>query len=382
MIHNLADSEGTTILLTTHDLAEAEKLADRILILAVGRIVADGSADALASQIEAKTQVRWNQGGVAQVHPAADATGFVRTLLRENPTGISHLEVRRASLEDTYIEMVQKHESGYHTEGIDGFRGGLPMNRNLHAMRVGLHRGRTEMILSLKSAQDQSFYLIMALASLGYLYVRRNTVVEGTDLSFPTLAMPSLLGSLIVFGLVMGPAGQLAMDREDGTLLRAKAAPGGMLGYVTSQIVLHSGSLLPTLLVILVPGSLLFDGLMPAGARRVAPPRVGAARSAFSRPCPSASSSGRSFPAFRRSSIVGTSCPSSSSRASRGSSTRSRRCGAGSRASPRCSRCTGWASGMRSAFLPDEAATLELGESWRTAADRSACSGRGRSSGS
>jgi ABC-2 type transport system ATP-binding protein len=121
MIHNLADREGTTILLTTHDLAEAERLADRILILAVGRIVADGSADALASQIAAKTQVRWNQGGTPQVHPTADATGFVRKLLQENPKGISHLEVRRASLEDTYIEMVQKYESGYHAEGMTAF---------------------------------------------------------------------------------------------------------------------------------------------------------------------------------------------------------------------------------------------------------------------
>lgn len=140
------------------------------------------------------------------------------------------------------------------------------MNTTLHAMRVGLKRGRTELFLSLKSAQDQGFYIFTALMVLGYLYLRRNTVIEGTDLSFPTLAMPSLLGSLIVFGFVMGPAGQLAMDREDGTLLRAKAVPGGMLGYVTSQIVLHSASLVPSLVVILVPGALLFDGLVPGGA--------------------------------------------------------------------------------------------------------------------
>ena len=48
LVHRLSDLEDTTILLTTHDLDEADKLADRILILAGGRIVADGSADELA----------------------------------------------------------------------------------------------------------------------------------------------------------------------------------------------------------------------------------------------------------------------------------------------------------------------------------------------
>jgi ABC-2 type transport system ATP-binding protein len=48
LVHRLADVDGATILLTTDDLAEAEKLADRILILARGRIVAAGSAEQLA----------------------------------------------------------------------------------------------------------------------------------------------------------------------------------------------------------------------------------------------------------------------------------------------------------------------------------------------
>ena len=47
LVHRLSDELDTTILLTTHDLDEAEKLADRILILNGGRIIADGSADAL-----------------------------------------------------------------------------------------------------------------------------------------------------------------------------------------------------------------------------------------------------------------------------------------------------------------------------------------------
>ncbi|MBN2176795.1 MAG: ABC transporter ATP-binding protein [Demequinaceae bacterium] len=116
LIHALVDLEDTTILLTTHDLAEAEKLADRILILAAGRIIADGSADALANEIEAKTEVRWTHKGKAHVHATSDATEYVRDLFRQHATGISNLEVRRASLEDTYIALVQKYESGYQTE--------------------------------------------------------------------------------------------------------------------------------------------------------------------------------------------------------------------------------------------------------------------------
>ncbi|MCC5947547.1 MAG: ABC transporter ATP-binding protein [Nitriliruptoraceae bacterium] len=109
LIHRLTDLEGTTVLLTTHDLSEAEKLADRILILAGGRIVANGSADALARQIRASAEVRWTQDGQRMVHATQDATAYVRELLGQHPRGIEDLEVRRASLEDTYLEFVRAH---------------------------------------------------------------------------------------------------------------------------------------------------------------------------------------------------------------------------------------------------------------------------------
>ena len=112
LVHRLTDLEGTTVLLTTHDLAEAEKLADRILILAGGRIVADGSADQLARRIRSRAEVRWTQDGQRCIHATDDATGFVRDLLADHPTGIDELEVRRASLEDTYLELVRAHVHG------------------------------------------------------------------------------------------------------------------------------------------------------------------------------------------------------------------------------------------------------------------------------
>ena len=121
VVHRLSDMEGTTILLTTHDLSEAEKLADRILILADGRIVADGSADQLARQVEGEAQVTWTHGGERFVHAATDATAFVRELFAQHDDGIADLEVRRASLEDSYVTLVQQYESGSAPEALKQF---------------------------------------------------------------------------------------------------------------------------------------------------------------------------------------------------------------------------------------------------------------------
>jgi ABC-2 type transport system ATP-binding protein len=54
-IEDLREEEGTTILLTTHDMAEAERLCARIGFIAKGRIVAEGAAEDLRQQAEAAT---------------------------------------------------------------------------------------------------------------------------------------------------------------------------------------------------------------------------------------------------------------------------------------------------------------------------------------
>jgi ABC-2 type transport system ATP-binding protein len=112
LIHQLSDFENTTILMATHDLDEAEKVADRILVLDEGRIVADGSPDQLARELTAATEVHWTSGGGRHVHAVrdGDASGFVRDLLNKNPH-VTEIEVRRASLEDTYMALVRRVES-------------------------------------------------------------------------------------------------------------------------------------------------------------------------------------------------------------------------------------------------------------------------------
>ncbi|UGT59121.1 ABC transporter ATP-binding protein [Nocardia asteroides] len=112
LVHRLTDELRTTVLLTTHDLDEAEKLADRILILAGGPIIADGSADALSRSVAGAAEIRWTRGGERFVHTAVESTEFVHDLFRQHGGEIRELEVRRASLEDTYMTLVRRSESG------------------------------------------------------------------------------------------------------------------------------------------------------------------------------------------------------------------------------------------------------------------------------
>ncbi len=129
-----------------------------------------------------------------------------------------------------------------------------------HAVRVGARRGVTEFGISLRNPEDILFYVGWGGGVLLYLVLNRNETIDGTSISVPALTLPGLLAGMLVFGGVLGPAFALVLEREDGTLLRAKAAPHGMTGYVTGQVVLQALGLLPLLALFLVP-CVLFLGV-------------------------------------------------------------------------------------------------------------------------
>ncbi|MGW2817888.1 ABC transporter ATP-binding protein [Streptomyces sp. NPDC001415] len=111
LVNRLAHEHETTILLTTHDLQEAEKLADRIMILDDGRIIGEGTAKELAQRIAGEDTVRWTRQGQQYEQSTPDSTKFAFELFKEYGEEIADLEVRRASLEDTYLSMVRQAES-------------------------------------------------------------------------------------------------------------------------------------------------------------------------------------------------------------------------------------------------------------------------------
>jgi ABC-2 type transport system ATP-binding protein len=110
LVHRLTDVDDTTILLTTHDLDEASRLAGRILVLDHGRIVGDGTAAQLAERMAVPGEVRWSVRDHHFVRQTDRAAALVHDLYREHGESLRDLEVRRSSLEDTYLTLVRQAE--------------------------------------------------------------------------------------------------------------------------------------------------------------------------------------------------------------------------------------------------------------------------------
>jgi ABC-2 type transport system ATP-binding protein len=98
-------ADGTTILLTTHYLEEAEELADRLAVLAEGRIVAEGTPATLGGRAGAGSKVTWREAGRLRTEQVTDPTELIRKLVAED-ADLSSLTVTRPTLEDVYLTLI------------------------------------------------------------------------------------------------------------------------------------------------------------------------------------------------------------------------------------------------------------------------------------
>jgi ABC-2 type transport system ATP-binding protein len=106
LIRRLAE-EGTTIVLTTHYLDEAEALTDRLAVIASGRVVAQGAPGTLGGRAQARATVRWTEpGGTPRTEETDTPTRTVTELARRIDGEIPELRVTRPTLEDIYLRLI------------------------------------------------------------------------------------------------------------------------------------------------------------------------------------------------------------------------------------------------------------------------------------
>jgi ABC-2 type transport system permease protein len=92
-----------------------------------------------------------------------------------------------------------------------------------------------------------------------WIFSARQLDIEGAP--YVLLLLPSFLGVQVAQEGLVGVASKLALDREDGTLLRAKAMPQGMLAYLIARVVATVLSTFLGLTLLLVPGYFIVSGL-------------------------------------------------------------------------------------------------------------------------
>ncbi|WP_329133812.1 ABC transporter ATP-binding protein [Streptomyces sp. NBC_01476] len=106
LIRELA-AEGTTIVLTTHYLEEAEALTDRLAVIAGGRVRALGEAATLAGRSGARATVHWTEpDGTARTRETGTPTEAVAELSRRFAGEIPDLRITRPTLEDVYLRLI------------------------------------------------------------------------------------------------------------------------------------------------------------------------------------------------------------------------------------------------------------------------------------
>ncbi|MER6112579.1 ABC transporter permease [Streptomyces hirsutus] len=134
-----------------------------------------------------------------------------------------------------------------------------------YAAGVGVRRGWTELRQTFTTGQDVFGYALWTVLLLVPLFLLKDDPLKGAGISTGAFMLPSMLGMTLAFTGMMTTAQLLATEREDGTLLRAKAVPHGMVGHLVGKIIMVSGTALVSMALPFAVGVFLVDGVARQG---------------------------------------------------------------------------------------------------------------------
>ncbi|MEZ0446438.1 ABC transporter permease [Cellulomonas sp. ICMP 17802] len=226
-------------------------------------------------------------------------------------------------------------------------------------MRPGLARGLVELRQSF-TGPELLGQLLWPAVSLVALVLLQHRDVGADGITWGAFAVPGVVAMFVALGMLLDVQ-QVSADREDGTVLRAKATPDGVRGYLVGKLVTVSLTVLVYVAIVLVGGALLVDGVdlrtvdwatfaWVLALGLVATRSLGLVLGALVR-----SSRGAgyvSLPVVGLIAVSGLLAPVTA-------------LAAGWQALAQVFPVYWLGLGMRSAFLPDAAAAVELGGSWR-----------------
>jgi ABC-2 type transport system ATP-binding protein len=99
-------NDGTTIVLTTHYLDEAEALADRLAVINHGQIIEVSTPTQLGGRSTSKALVQWRDNGELKSEETENPTALISSLTTQFSGEIPELRVSRPSLEEIYLKMI------------------------------------------------------------------------------------------------------------------------------------------------------------------------------------------------------------------------------------------------------------------------------------
>lgn len=132
-------------------------------------------------------------------------------------------------------------------------------------LRGAARQARIELRIQLFSPMVLS-WLAFPVIGLVVLYFLREQEVMGSGISVAQLGVPGILAMTLISSGVLGVAGQLVTERDDGTLLRAKATPHGVLSHLVGNVLIFTGTALGPVVALLVGAAFVFDGITPGDA--------------------------------------------------------------------------------------------------------------------